>query len=1120
MAPKIRFFCYLLLITSKIYSQIPSGPGTPPSIPLVCTGGMLYRIATVEEDTIAAQTYYNIVCAPAVERQPTSGSVTYLTPSVFNITTSGVGVKMVNIGSKIYYANDNALYCYNTTTANAVWTYTPPSGYEIVDFSFKNDTICILSQDQSGPPPVCPNVDLVNKLNGSFIAQNLLNICLSGVNNYLLGAYKTCAVVNNKLVIGGRFQAYNTSGLIDSNLVSFNLNTNLIQPLNLKINDTVKEVEFKINQVHLVGSFTKFGLATRNHYAVLSNSLTLLAAPATSFVGDVDQIEFYDKYLFALGKFSQINSTVINATPNYTIGAVNLITNTVKNFGINPPGGSGTNSYLLKVIQNKLHVSCKRAGNTYARYFLPPRMASTAISAATTSVCLPSSNNTFSISPALYADSYSWTYSGTGVTLTFTNNIAKINFLTSATSGVLSVYAQSTLGGISDVLTLSLTAFPVPNITASLPTQSITCYNPKVPILSSSTTTNVSFSWAGPSGYTSSNQNDSTGYNIPGKYVVTVTNNSTGCKNRDSVNVSIDTLRPNVTLPSSPVDLYCIPDSSQLNGSSSSPTPSVWWHLASSSLTHPNPYYTKNVGNYYMVVKNNTNGCKDSSLFVVGDKRVLPNLKIISHTYTSALVPLETITCTNTLITVVGASDTANTVINWRDIASGTLSSNPININAQGNYKLIVSRTDNGCVDSSLIVYIDQNITPPNLTITTPSANINCSSSTATLNATTSFTNASLNWTGPSSFSSSNPAIVSNQGKYYVVAQRADNGCTKSDSVNVSYSPVLIVQAGNDTTVCKNSVLSLTANASGTVTGITYIWNPGGIGQNVNVNPTITTKYIVTANSAGGCTGTDSILVTVPSDIRDSIVSTKNCSGAALGSITIFASGGTPPYQYSFNGSAFTAQTSYTNLPYGTYPIIIKDALGCSVNTSGTLNQNSNMPTPVFIASTQNTKGDTIVLIDLTVPKADSVQWTLPGIASIVGGDMFNPLVLFTDTGNFAVTLTAFYANCSISTTKNIHVAPIDTSLANATNNNGIKSITLYPNPNTGIFTADIEFYKKQNASIMVIDGNSVKQYQQNFLNVDFISLPVDLSNLSNGTYIFKVIGEYNAKHLNFIISK
>ena len=160
------------------------------------------------------------------------------------------------------------------------------------------------------------------------------------------------------------------------------------------------------------------------------------------------------------------------------------------------------------------------------------------------------------------------------------------------------------------------------------------------------------------------------------------------------------------------------------------------------------------------------------------------------------------------------------------------------------------------------------------------------------------------------------------------------------------------------------------------------------------------------------------------------------------------------------------------------------------------------------------------MLIDLTVPKADSVQWTLPVNATIVGGDKFNPLVFFADTGNYAITLTAFYADCSINTTKNIHVAPIDTSMANATNNNGIKSITLYPNPNTGIFTADVEFYKKQNASIMIMDANSVKHLQQNYLNTLFVSIPVDVSNLSNGTYIFKVIGEYNSKHINFVISK
>lgn len=177
------------------------------------------------------------------------------------------------------------------------------------------------------------------------------------------------------------------------------------------------------------------------------------------------------------------------------------------------------------------------------------------------------------------------------------------------------------------------------------------------------------------------------------------------------------------------------------------------------------------------------------------------------------------------------------------------------------------------------------------------------------------------------------------------------------------------------------------------------------------------------------------------------------------------------------------------------------------------------MPVAQFIASTKNTKGDTIVLVDISVPEPDSVVWILPSTASIIGGDMFNPVIYMPDTGAFTVTMIGFFADCVIDTTKLIHFFNTDTSFASGYNNNGIKTLALYPNPNNGTFTVNVEFYKKQNSSIQIWDMSPTKYFQQNFIGTDLITLPINIPQLLNGIYLLRVIGEYNAKHLNFIIS-
>lgn len=60
-------------------------------------------------------------------------------------------------------------------------------------------------------------------------------------------------------------------------------------------------------------------------------------------------------------------------------------------------------------------------------------------------------------------------------------------------------------------------------------------------------------------------------------------------------------------------------------------------------------------------------------------------------------------------------------------------------------------------------------------------------------------------------------------------------------------------------------------------------------------------------------------------------VSNTACGKAGTGSVQLIANGGTPPFLYSFDGSAFTTKTLYTGLDATSYTYSIKDALGCEL---------------------------------------------------------------------------------------------------------------------------------------------------------------------------------------------
>jgi hypothetical protein len=579
--------------------------------------------------------------------------------------------------------------------------------------------------------------------------------------------------------------------------------------------------------------------------------------------------------------------------------------------------------------------------------------------------------------------------------------------------------------------------------------------------------------------------------------------------------------KPTFIAPTSPQTVICIPDSILLSSSTSNTNTIFKYRFAISPTYTTPPYYAKNPGNYYAIATNTFIGCSDSSLVIVKNGKIPPNAFITSHTYINALTPIDTVTCYQPTVNLLGASDTSGVAISWKSVATNSIYPNPASITSLNNLKLIVKRNDNNCSDSSIVALVNQDNTLPTSIITsTLNTELNCSIYTASLAAIFSPSNCTSLWKTPSTSTITNPSTIFTAGKYVLEIFNSSNGCLKKDSINIIQTNSIVLSASNNFTICKNSSVTLTAQAIGTLSPVTYSWNSGQNGNSIVVSSSITNNYFVTATS-GSCIGTKSINVNIPADIKDSILTYRSCDNNTTGTILIFAKGGISPYRYSINnGATFLSSNTFTGIPFGTYNIIIKDTINCTLQTTVNVSASNNLPTPKFLASTKNHLGDTIVLVDISIPKPDSVQWVFPLNVAKIGGTMFSPVVACSDTGSFQITMKGFYGNCIINTTKLVRFAPYDSLTANYTNASGIKTFSLYPNPNTGQFNVYVEFYKKQNASIQVWDISPYKHYQQNFYDTISITLPVDVSFLQNGSYLLRVIAEFDAKNKAFIISK
>lgn len=108
-------------------------------------------------------------------------------------------------------------------------------------------------------------------------------------------------------------------------------------------------------------------------------------------------------------------------------------------------------------------------------------------------------------------------------------------------------------------------------------------------------------------------------------------------------------------------------------------------------------------------------------------------------------------------------------------------------------------------------------------------------------------------------------------------------------------------------------------------------------GDNFVVSPTVTANYnFVSITDALGCSRTSNfnggaqVIVQPPISINNIQVTDVACNGGNTGAITISATGGVPPFQYSIdNGGTYQNSNTFNGLAAGSYDVVIRDNFGC-----------------------------------------------------------------------------------------------------------------------------------------------------------------------------------------------
>jgi hypothetical protein len=223
-----------------------------------------------------------------------------------------------------------------------------------------------------------------------------------------------------------------------------------------------------------------------------------------------------------------------------------------------------------------------------------------------------------------------------------------------------------------------------------------------------------------------------------------------------------------------------------------------------------------------------------------------------------------------------------------------------------------------------------------------PSCNSTGTGSNTTNNG--SITVSATGGTGTKTYSKDNGATYQVSGTFtglvsgsYTIIAKDENDCTGSTSQNITLTDIT-------TTLSKVNV-DCNGSSSGSVTvaqpsGGTGVYQVklglGGTYETVTFPKTYSsqsagTKHIYIKDS-NECEYLFTTVITEPTalNISEASKTYPTCSGDSNGSITVSASGGTSPYEYSINLINWQSSTTFFSLSQGSYGVFVRDTNGCT----------------------------------------------------------------------------------------------------------------------------------------------------------------------------------------------
>jgi len=310
------------------------------------------------------------------------------------------------------------------------------------------------------------------------------------------------------------------------------------------------------------------------------------------------------------------------------------------------------------------------------------------------------------------------------------------------------------------------------------------------------------------------------------------------------------------------------------------------------------------------------------------------------------------------------------------------------------------------------------------------------------------------------------------------------------------------------------------ASGNGGTPPYQYNWlNVPGQESQSTVGDLAAGKYYLQLTDAHNCTSLDSFVLFNPApieiDLPDSVFI------CASQTATLDAENPGAFFQWtSDNGFNSDKQVVYIQ-DQGSYSVTVTNIQGCNNAKQVYLKYENRQFDAAFLLASQATMNDTIILIEISWPVPDSLEWYIADdFIRLVDGEAYKELMPL-ETGEYTIGMRAWMEGCEDIVEKTITILPAEeqTDLKSA-KTDLIQNAKLYPNPNTGKFEVEVNLASETDvrADLFSIKGMRIIPTKYEKGKKDYL-LSFNLMGLEPGIYFVNVAAGNEVKKLKFVVN-